>query len=115
HAEAHGLAGLDRAGVRLDAPGDEAEQGGLARAVDAHDADAVVARQGIGKVADDRLVPVRLADVRKLDGLAPKPPGQGADLHPLARGRRFLVAQGLVPLDAVAALGAAGARAAHDP
>ena len=51
----------------------------------------------------------------KLDGLTSQSSGKCRHLHPLALDRRVLIAQRLIALDAVTALGAACACAAHNP
>ena len=114
-ADLHRGAHLHRAAVRRQLPGDQVEQGGLAGAVAAHNADAVAAQQVVGEVADDGPPVKGLGHVVELDDLLPQAAGGRRHLDALVRLRRVLVQQGLVPLDALLGLGGAGPAAPHDP
>ena len=114
-ADLHRGAHLHRAAVRRQLPRDQVEQGGLAGAVAAHDADAVAAQQVVGEVADDGPPVKGLGHIPQLDDLLPQAAGGRRHLDGFVRLRRVLVQQGLVPLDALLGLGGAGPAAPHDP
>ena len=57
------------------------QEGGLARAVAADDAHAVVPGHAVGEVAEDGVVPEGLAHVVQLDRLAPQAAGEGCHLE----------------------------------
>src|SRR5213592_3745083 len=91
---------LKRAGVGLALPGEDAEQRGLARAVEAHDQEAVLALDSERHVAKDERAAVSLGEARAMkdDAAAARRLGK-ADLH-LALAAWRHDARRLHPLDA---------------
>ena len=114
-ADLHGGADVHGAAVRRQFPGDQVEQGGLAGAVAAHDADPVAAQQVVGEAADDGPAVKGLGNIPQLDDLLPQAAGGRRHLHGFIRLRRVLVQQGLIPLDPLLGLGGPGSAAPHDP
>ena len=87
-AELHQLADLDRAGIRLVLAGDHAEQGGLAGAVGADDADDAAGRQLERQLVDQQPVGEALRQIVELDDVLAQPLGDRND--DLGDGRRLL-------------------------
>ena len=114
-ADADRFAPVDGAAVGEELPGNQIEQGGLARTVAADDAHAVVSGDPVGEVAEDGVVPEGLAHVVQLDGLAPQAAGEGRHLEGTVSLRAGLGLQLLIAGNSVLVFGAAGLGAAHDP
>lgn len=66
------LAQLDRAAVRRKLAREHAQERRFARAVSAHDADAVAAQKAVGKITEDRPPVIALGDVLQCDDLLPR-------------------------------------------
>ena len=114
-ADPHRGPGLHAAGVRRQLSGDQPQQGGLSRAVAAHNADAVAAQQIVGKTADDRAAPIGFGYLPQLNEFSPQAAGGRRQLYGPVALRRGLVQQGLIPLDPLLGLGGAGFAPPHDP
>ena len=114
-ADLHRGAHVHRAAVRRQLAGDQVEEGGLAGAVPAHDADPVIPQQVVGEAADDGPAVKGLGHVPQLDDLLPQAAGGRRHLHRLVRLRRVLIQQGLIPLDALPGFRGPGPAAPHDP
>ena len=111
----HGRTLHHPAAVRGQFSGDDLEQGGLAGAVFAHDADAVLPQQVIGEIRDHLFVAKGLGDPLQLDELLAQTAGGGAHTDGFLLLGGILVQKGFVPGDALLGLGAAGAAPPHDP
>ena len=114
-ADLHGGADLHMAAVRLQLPGCQMQQRGFARAVAAHDADAVAAEEIVGEIVDDGAAVEGLADAMKLHDLPPQAAGRRAQLQCIVGFRGILVQQVLIPLDTLFRFGGPGLAAPHDP
>src|SRR3546814_111811 len=111
-------ADADLAGLRLQVAQQQLEQGGLAAAVGADQADAVAAQDGRGKVAHQCTIAERERHVLRLDDLLSRGAGlRGVHAHvaDLFAPLRALHAHRLEPAHAAFVAGAAGLDALADP
>ena len=109
------LAQLDRAAVRRKLAREHAQERRFARAVSAHDADAVAAQKAVGKITEDRPPVIALGDVLQCDDLFAETARSRRELHCAVALRGLLVLQLLIALNALLALRAPGLTAAQDP
>ena len=113
--DADRLAQLDRAAVGLNLAREQPQERRFARAVAADDADAVRPQHAVGEVRKERPPVIPLRHVLERDDLFAEPARGRGQLHRAVALRRFLVFEGLIAVDALLALGAAGLAAAQDP
>ena len=115
-AELHRLADRQRAGIRPLLPGDHAEQGRLAGAVGADDADDAAGRHEDVQIVDQQPLTERRAHALRLDhDVAQARPRRHPDLHSLRRLFAGFGEQCLVGADPRLALGLARPRRLADP
>ena len=106
------FAQLDRAAVRRKLAREHAQERRFARAVSAHDADAVAAQKAVGKITEDRPPVIALGDVLQCDDLFAETARSRRELHCAVALRGLLVLQLLIALNALLALRAPGLTAA---
>src|SRR5690606_11775388 len=115
-AELYALADGDGSAVGLFLPGDHAEEGGLAGAVRADDADNAAGRQLEGEVVDQQAIAEALRQPLEIHDVVTEPLGDGNDdLRRTGRLVGGLLDEIVITLDARLALGLAGLGGGGDP
>ena len=114
-ADPDGGTKFHRAGVGPEGPRQHMQQGRLARAVAAHDADPVTAQEVVGETVDDGFSVEGLGNAVELDDLPAQTAGSRGELEHIVRLGRVLVQQVLVALDPILGFGGPGLAAPHDP
>ena len=114
-ADLHGSTLFHIAPVRSQHSRRHMQQGRFARAVAAHDADAVIPEKVVGKVSDDGSAVIVLAHIVQFDDLAAQAAGGCSHLQGIVGFRRVLVFKCFVTFDAVFGFCGAGLAAPHDP
>ena len=111
-AKVDGGADVNAARIGLLPPSDEVEQGRLANAVGADDADAIAGIERIAKVANQRAPVIAFAEIRQFNHLLADATTGGGDIHFALGLLELLCLHFLDAVDARFLLGAAGFGAA---